>query len=77
MGKACSQNEGGGRRVFKILTDKSTGRRPLGRPRRRCEDTVTMDLTEIGVSTKNSIDSTQGRNYWRTSVNPTLHLQVP
>ena len=36
-----------GRSAFKILTDKPTGRRPIGRPRRRWEDNFRMDLKEI------------------------------
>ena len=36
-----------GRSSFKILTDKPTGKRPLGRPRRRWEDNIRMDLEEI------------------------------
>jgi hypothetical protein len=35
------------RRVFKILTEKPTGKRPLGRPRRRWDDNVRIDLKEI------------------------------
>ena len=38
-----------GRRAFKILTGKSTGKRPRGRPRRRWEDNIRMDLKEIVV----------------------------
>ena len=38
-----------GRSAFKILTGKPTGKRPLGRPRRRWEDNIRMDLEEIGV----------------------------
>ena len=33
-----------GRSAFKILTGKPTGKRPLGRPRRRLEDNIRMDL---------------------------------
>ena len=40
-----------GRSAFKILTGKATGNRPLGRPRRRWEDNIRMDLEEIGIST--------------------------
>ena len=38
-----------GRDPFKILTGKPTGKRPLGRPRRRWEDNIRMDLKEIGI----------------------------
>ena len=39
-----------GRRASKILTDTPTGKRPLGRPRRRWEDNIRMDLEEIGIN---------------------------
>ena len=39
-----------GRSAFKILTYKPTGKRPLGRPRRRWEDNIRMDLEEIGIN---------------------------
>ena len=42
-----------GKRAFKVLTGKPTGKRPLGRPRRRWEDNIRMDLEEIGVSARN------------------------
>ena len=38
-----------GRSAFKILTGKPTGKRPLGRPRRRWEDNIRMNLEEIGI----------------------------
>ena len=37
------------RSAFKILTGKPTGKRPLGRPRRRWKDNIRMDLVEIGI----------------------------
>ena len=63
--------------AFKILTGKPTGKRPLGRPRRRWEDNITMDLEEIGVSAGNWVDSAQDRNYWSALVNASLNLRVP
>ena len=39
-----------GRIAFKILTGKPTGKRPLGRSRRRWEDNITMDFKEIGIN---------------------------
>ena len=62
---------------FKILTGKPTGRRPLGRPRRRWEDNIRMDLEEIGVNAGNWVDLAQDRNYWRALVNAALNLRVP
>ena len=42
-----------GRSAFKILTDKSTGKRPLGRSRRRWEENIRMDFQEIGINAGN------------------------
>ena len=65
------------RSSFKILAVKHTGKRPLGRPRRRWEDIIRMDLKEIGINTRNCVDSAQDRDYWRALVNATLNLWVP
>ena len=48
-----------GRSTFKIVT----GKRHLGRPRRRWEDNIRMDLEEIGINAGNWVDLAQGRNY--------------
>ena len=64
-----------GRSTFKILTGKPTGQRPLGRPRRRLEDNIRMYLQEIGINTRNWVDSVQNWDYWRTLVNAALNLQ--
>ena len=66
-----------GRSAFKILTGKPTGKRTSGRPRRRWEGNIRMDLEEIGINTGNWVDSAQDRNYWRVLVNATLNLRVP
>ena len=42
-----------GRSAFKILTGKPTGNRPSGRPRRRWEDDIRIDLEEIGINVGN------------------------
>ena len=65
-----------GRSAFKILTGKPTGKRPLERPRRRWEDSIRMDLEEIGINAGNWVDSAQNRNYWRALVNAALNLRV-
>ena len=51
------------RSAFKILTGKSTGKTPLGRPRSRREDNVRMDLKEVGSNVSNWVDSAQDRDY--------------
>ena len=49
----------------------------MGRPRRRWEDNIRMDLEEIGINTGHWVDSAQDRNYWRALVNAALNLRVP
>ena len=58
-----------GRSAFKTLTPKSTVNRPLGGPRRRWEDNSKRKVEEIGINTRNWVDSAQDRNYWRALVN--------
>ena len=65
-----------GRSAFKMLTGKPTGKRPLGRPRRRWEDNIRMDLEEIGINVGNWVDSARVRNYWRALVKAALNLRV-
>ena len=48
-----------GRSTFKILTGKPTGKTPLGRPRRRWENDIRMDLEEIGINAGNWVHSAQ------------------
>ena len=62
--------------AFKILVGTHTGKRPLGRPRRRWEGDIRMDLKEIGTHTRNWVDSTQDRDYWRALAIATLNLRV-
>ena len=64
------------RSVFKILTGKPTGKRPLGKTRCRWKDIIRMGLKEIGINTRNWIDSAQDNDYWRSVVNAALNLRV-
>ena len=66
-----------GSSVFKILTGTPTGKRPLGRPRRRSEDNIRMKLKEIGVNRRNWVDSAQDRDYWRGLMNAAFNFWVP
>ena len=61
------------RSVFKILTGKPTGKRPLGRPRRRWEYNIRMDLEEIGINTRNWVYL--AHDYLRALMNAELDLR--
>ena len=62
-----------GRSAFKIVMGKPTGKSPLGRPRRRWEDNIRMDLNE-SINTSNWVDSAQDRDYWRALVDAASNL---
>ena len=66
-----------GRSAFEFLTGKPTVKRPLGRPRRRSEDYIKMNLEKIGINTSNWVHSAQDRDYWRAFANAALNLRVP
>ena len=60
-----------------VLVGKPGGKRPLGRPRRRWEDNIKMDLQEVGCGGKEWIDLSQDRNRWRELVNAVMNFRVP
>ena len=62
-----------GRSALKVLTGKPTGKRLLGRPRRRWEDNIRMYLEEIGISAGNWVDSAQDRHYWSAFANAAFY----
>jgi hypothetical protein len=67
---------GEGRGAYKILVGRPEGRRPLGRPRHRCEDNIKMDLQEVGWEGVDWIDMAQDRDRWRALVNMVMNLRV-
>jgi hypothetical protein len=68
---------GEGRGVYRILVGRPEGKRPLGRPRRRWEDNIKMDLGEIGIDGANWIQLAQDKVQWRAFVNTVMDLRVP
>jgi hypothetical protein len=67
---------GEGRKLYKVLVGKPEGRRPLGRPRRRWEDRVRMELREIGLGGVDWIRLAQDRDRWRAIVSVVMNLRV-
>jgi hypothetical protein len=61
----------------RLLVGKQEGKRPLGRPRRRWVDNITMDLVEVGWSDVDWIGLAQDRDRWRAVVNSVLKIRVP
>jgi hypothetical protein len=68
---------GEGRGVYRVLVGKPEGKRPLGRPRRRWEDNIKMDLREIGTDGDDWIRLAQDKAQWRAFVNTLMNLRVP
>jgi hypothetical protein len=64
------------RGAYNILDGRPEGRRPLGRPRRRWEDSIKMDLREIGFGDVDWIHWAQDRDRWRALVNTVMNLRV-
>jgi hypothetical protein len=67
---------GEGRNVYRVLVGKPEGKRPLGRPRRRWEDGIKMDLREIGWGGVEWIHLAQDRDHWWAVVNAVMNLRV-
>jgi hypothetical protein len=68
---------GEGRGVCRVLVGRPEGKRPLGRPRRRWEDNIKMDLREIRIDRANWIQLVQDRVQWRAFVNTVMKLRAP
>jgi hypothetical protein len=65
------------RGVHRVLVGKPEGKRPLGRPRRRREDNIKMDLQEVGGSYVDWMELAQDRDRWRVLVGTVRNLRVP
>jgi hypothetical protein len=65
------------RNACKLLVGKPQGNRPFGRPRRRCEDNLGMDHTEIGWKYVEWTHVAQDRNQWLVFVNMIMNGRVP
>ena len=63
--------------AYRVLVGKPEGKRPLGRPRRRWEDNIKMDLWEVGCEGMDWIDMAQDRDTWRALVNAVMNLRDP
>jgi hypothetical protein len=72
----CVAHMGEERKVHRVLMGKPEGKRPLGRPRRRWEDGISMDVKEIGWRSVDWIQLAQDRDRWRALVNTVMNLQV-
>ena len=68
---------GEGRGVHRVLLVKPEGKRPLGRPRRRWEDNIKMDLQEVVGGCGDWLELAQDRDRWQALVSTVMNLRVP
>jgi len=65
------------RGVYRVLVGKSEGKTPLGRPKRRWENIIKMELQEVGCGGMDWIELGKGKDRWRALVNAVMNLRVP
>jgi hypothetical protein len=65
------------RNAYRLLVGKPEGKRPLGRPRRRCVDNIKMDLGEMEWGGVDWIGLAKYNNRWRALVNSVLNIRFP
>ena len=65
------------RDVHKFLVGKPEGKRPVGRPRRRWEDNIQMDLEEVGRGCGDWMELAKDRDSWRALVSTVMNFRVP
>jgi hypothetical protein len=63
--------------VYGVLVGKPEAKRPLGRPRRRWEDNINMDLQEMGCEDVEWIDLVQDMDRWRAIVKAVMNIRFP
>ena len=68
---------GEGRGVHRVLVGKPEEKRPLGRPRRKWEDNIKMDLQEVGGSCGDWMELAQVRDSWRALLSTVMNFRVP
>jgi hypothetical protein len=68
---------GEGRGVYRVLVGKPEGRRRLGRPRRRWDDNIRMDLREVERGFVDWMELAQDKDSWRALVSDLMNLRVP
>ena len=60
-----------------LLQQNGKGKRPLGRPRRKWEDNIRMDLEEVGCGVMDWIELAQDSDSWWALVNAAMNIRVP
>jgi hypothetical protein len=65
------------RGVYRVMVGRPEGKNPLGRPRRRWEDNIKMDLQEVGRGCGDWMELSQDMDRWRALVSAVMNVRVP
>jgi hypothetical protein len=68
---------GEGRGMYRVLVGKHEGKRPLGRPRRRWEDNIRMDLQDVRCGCMDLVGLAQDRDRWQALLGAMMNFRVP
>jgi len=68
---------GEGRGVHRVLVGKPERKRPLGKPKRRWEDNIKIDLQVVGGDCGDWMELAQDKDRWRALVSTVMNLRVP
>jgi len=63
-------------KLYRVLVGKAEGKKPLGRPRRRWENNIKMDLQVVGCGCVDWIELAQDRERWRALVTTSMNHRV-
>ena len=65
------------RNAYRVLVGKPEGKRPLGRPTRRWEDNIKVELRKVGCDSGDWVNLAEDRDQWRAYVRAVMNLRVP
>jgi hypothetical protein len=63
--------------AYRVFDEKAEGKRPIGRPWRRWENNIEIDISKIGWGVMDRIDVAQDRDQWWALLNMVMNLRVP
>jgi hypothetical protein len=65
------------RGVYRVLVEKPEGKRPMGRLKRRWEDSIKIDFRKVGCGDMDWIEVLKNTDRWRALVKAVMNIRVP